>query len=142
MISSRGPSAVGADANKVHGSIIALGYILSRASYYNRIKSVGEELVTDIVLQFLEILAGAKDASIKEAVFNAVGQISASGVLTPALLDQSSSKANGIIELLTAEAKKGNEKAISALGRLALVFDEKHQRRDRRVASSHTNKSL
>jgi proteasome component ECM29 len=30
----------------------------------------------------------------------------------------------GIISLLTAEAKKGNEKAISALGRLSLVFDD------------------
>jgi proteasome component ECM29 len=117
-------SAVGADANKVHGSIIALGHILSRASYYRTIGRLDEALIKETILQLLEILAGAKDSSIKEAVFNAVGQISASGVLSPPLLEQSSLKSVGVIDLLTIEAKKGNEKAISSLGRLSLVFDE------------------
>lgn len=117
-------SAVGADANKVHGSLIALGYIISRAAYYNRIDNIDKALIEEAVLQLLEVLAGAKDSSTKEAVFIAVGQISASGVLSPSLLEQSPFKVNDIMELLAKEAKKGNEKAISTLGRLALVFDE------------------
>lgn len=117
-------SAVGADAHKVHGSILALGFILSRASYYGTIDRLGESLVKETILQLLDILAGAKNNSIKEAVFNAVGQISASGVLSPLLLEESSLKSVGVIEMLTTEAKKGNEKAISSLGRLSLVFDE------------------
>jgi len=117
-------SAVGTDANKVHGSILALGYILSRASYYNRLDAIEDALVKEGATQLLEILADAKDVSTKEAVFHAIGQISASGVLTASLMSQPSLKADGIIEVLTAEAKKGNEKAISALGRVSLAFDE------------------
>ncbi|TAQ88421.1 hypothetical protein B7494_g3269 [Chlorociboria aeruginascens] len=117
-------SAVGAEANKIHGSILALGHLLSRSSYYGRSDIVGDSLVLDSIMQLLEILAGARDVSTKEAVFSAVGQISASGVLTIGQIEQSSLKAEYIIKLLTTEAKKGNEKAISALGRLGLVFDE------------------
>lgn len=117
-------SAVGADGNKVHGSIIAIGYILSRASYYNTTDNLDQTSISEIILELLEILAQAKDASIKEAVFNAVGQISASGVLSSSLLEQCPLKSAGVINLLAAEAKKGNEKAILSLGRLSLVFDE------------------
>jgi proteasome component ECM29 len=117
-------SAVGSDANKVHGSILALGYVLSRASYYGRIDNIDGPIIQEVVTLLLTVLTGARDASTKEAVFNAVGQLSASGVLTAAYIDQSSSKLGDIIELLTGDAKKGNEKAISALGRLTIIFDE------------------
>jgi proteasome component ECM29 len=117
-------SAVGADANKVHGSILALGYAMSRASYYGTVNAVDQSVVYEATTLLLAILAGAKDGSTKEAVFHAIGQISASGILISAYLDQSTSKPGDIIEALSAEAKKGNEKAISALGRLAIVFDE------------------
>ena len=88
-------SAVGADANRVHGSILALGHILSRASYYGRLESVDKAFVEENVSALLDILTGTKDASTREAVFNAVGQISASGILTAAKVNESSSKATG-----------------------------------------------
>ncbi|KAH7364484.1 proteasome stabiliser-domain-containing protein [Rhexocercosporidium sp. MPI-PUGE-AT-0058] len=116
-------TAVGADANKVHGSILALGYMLSRGSFYGIVDSSDHSTVQAAVASLLEILCGAKDASTKEAVLNAIGQISASGVLTAEQLNASSVKSAGLIELLTADAKKGNEKSISALGRLATIFD-------------------
>ena len=117
-------SAVGADANKVHGSTLALGFILSRASYYGGVGAIDESTIDETISKLLEILASAKDASIKEAVFNAVGQLSGSSVLSASHIERSALTVDGIIELLTSEAKKGNEKAISALGRLAVVFDE------------------
>jgi proteasome component ECM29 len=117
-------SAVGAEANKVHGSILALGYILSRAAYYGRLGSVDGGVVKQAVKSLLEILTGAKIATTKEAVFNAVGQISASGVLTTELIDETPSKATKVIGLLITDAKKGNDKSIATLGRLSLIFDE------------------
>ena len=36
-------SAVGAEANKVHGSILAVGFILSRACYYGRSAVINED---------------------------------------------------------------------------------------------------
>jgi proteasome component ECM29 len=117
-------SAVGADTNKVHGSILALGYAISRASYYGSIATLDQSIVHEAIGLILTVLVEANDSSTKEAVFHAIGQISVSGILTTTYLDQSSYKACDIIEVLSAEAKKGNEKAISALGRLAIVFDE------------------
>lgn len=75
------PSAIGADANKVHGSILALGYILSRNSFYGRVQSTTNAVVQGAVALLLEILSSAKDTSIKEAVLNAVGQISGKSVV-------------------------------------------------------------
>lgn len=88
-------SAVGADANRVHGSILSLGHILSRASYYGRLESVDKAVVQENVSALLDITTNAKDTSTKEAVFNAVGQISASGVLTVTKIDESLKKATG-----------------------------------------------
>ena len=123
-------SAVGADANKVHGSILALGFVLSRASYYGRIATIDKSIVDEAALKLIEIEAGARDASTKEAVFNAIGQISASGVLSVSHIEQSSLKVDAIIELLTTQATNGNEKAISALGRFSVVFDESGDGKD------------
>ena len=117
-------SAVGAEANKVHGSILALGFILSRASYYGRLAVLDNSTIGEAIAKLLEILSGARDASIKEAVFNALGQISASGILLVSHIERSPLKVDGTVELLKAEAKKGDEKAITALGRLTFVFDE------------------
>lgn len=116
-------TAIAADANKVHGSILAVGYMLSRSSFYGRTDSKDHNTVQTAIASLLEILCGAKDASTKEAVLNAIGQVSVSGVLTSKQLDASTAKSAGVIELLTADAKKGNEKSISALGRLATVFE-------------------
>ncbi|KAL3424730.1 proteasome component ECM29 [Phlyctema vagabunda] len=117
-------SAVGAEANKVHGSTLALGYILSRLSYYGRVADIDGDVTRNIVLKLLEILTGAKDVLLKEAIFHAVGQLSAAGVLNKGHIDASDSSVEDIIKLLETEAKKGNEKAISCLGRLALIFEE------------------
>jgi proteasome component ECM29 len=117
-------SAIGADANKIHGYIVAIGYNLSRASYYGRAEVLSDPAVGEAVATLLQILIGAKDSSTKEAILNAIGNLGASEVLSYARLEESQSKASGIIKVLTAEAKKGNEKSITALGRLSVIFDE------------------
>ena len=117
-------SAIGAEANKVHGSILALGFVLSRAQYYGSLALVGKSIRQEAVKLMLEILADAKDTSTREAIFNAIGQVSACGVLTLAQFNESSLTITGTIEILTTEAKKGNEKAIAALGRLSIIFED------------------
>ena len=117
-------SAVGADANKVHGSLLTLGFVLSRASYYGRIATLDESTVNEAVVMLIEIAANARDKSTQEAVFHALGQVSAAGVLSALHFEHSALEVDAIIKLLATEAKKGSEKAISALGRLSIVFDE------------------
>lgn len=117
-------SAVGAEANRVHGSVLALGFMLSRSSYYGRLESIQDDVVAEAISAILTILSGSKDASTNEAAFSAIAQVSMSGVLTLSRISQSSMSPADIIKLLTVEAKKSNEKAIAALGRLSLIFDE------------------
>jgi proteasome component ECM29 len=132
-------TAVGADANKVHGSILALGSIFSRSVYYGRLDDIDYVSVEETVTLLLTILTEANDASTREAVLHAVGQLGASGVLSAALIDRLSSGTAAINDILTAEAKKGNEKAISTLGRLGLIFDDDVPESDGPLASITSN---
>ena len=120
-------SAVGAEANKVHGSTIAVSYLLSRSAFYGRIADVDISLVNEVVMQILHMANNASDVSNKEAAFIAIGLLSTVDLVTEARLENSPYDALEIIKVLTTEAKKGNEKAITALGRFALIFDEKTQ---------------
>ncbi|RFU35216.1 hypothetical protein B7463_g1139, partial [Scytalidium lignicola] len=117
-------TAFGAEANKVHGSILALGFLLSRASYYGRVGDLDSIQIQIAVTILVEILKEVRDTSIKQAVLNAIGQVSAAGVLTTSLLNSSTLKPSDMIELLSKEAKTGDETAISALGRLAMVLSD------------------
>lgn len=65
------------------------------ASYYGRLEDLDKVVVQENISTLLSILEGAKDTSTKEAVFNAVGQISASGVLAAAAVNECSLKATG-----------------------------------------------
>ncbi|KAI1007957.1 Proteasome component [Podosphaera aphanis] len=116
-------SAYGSEANKIHGYILALGFLLSRLSYCNQLKILNNSLVHEAVAVLLKILLATKETSIKEAVLNAVAQISVAGVLTISHLDELDIKTAGVIEYLVAAAKKGDEKSIFTLGRLSLIFD-------------------
>lgn len=119
--------AVGSEANKVHGSILALGYLLSRCVYYGRRSDIDENLIQDVTSQLLDVLTKAKDATNKEAVLSAVAQLSAAGLLAGARLNCGSYDTISIIKALSEEAKNGNEKAIAALGRLAMAFDHESE---------------
>jgi proteasome component ECM29 len=123
-------SAVGAEANKVHGSVIALGYLLSRCVFYGRIEDIDKDLVVAVLLQVLEIVNKAADATNKEAAFLAIGLLSTAGLLTKAFIENSPFEVADITKVLATEAKKGNEKAIAALGRFAMVFDEDVEQED------------
>lgn len=117
-------SAVGTEANKIHGSTIAASYLLSRCVFYGRIADIDKLLVDETILEVLNMLSNASEASNKEAAFVAIGLLSTVDLVTEARLQQSPYDAASITKILTAESKKGNEKAISALGRFGMVFDE------------------
>ena len=117
-------AAVGADQNKVNGCLVALGHVLSRAVFYGRRADLPSTVVEGALLLMFEVLDGATDTSTKEAVLIAIGQVCTANLVTTSLIENSSFEAKKLIEILGAEAKKGNEKAISALGRFSLVFKE------------------
>ena len=115
-------TAVGAEANQVHGFILALGHVLSRGAYYGRRDFASQVYIQEAVQTLLSILVGVKDSSTKEATYKAVADISSAGMLGVDQLEFTTLKTAGIIDLLAKEAKT-NEKAIPVLGRLALIFN-------------------
>ncbi|RKF58649.1 Proteasome component ECM29 [Golovinomyces cichoracearum] len=117
-------SVFGAEANKIHGYLLAIGFVLSNISYYRRSDILDSHLVKESISILLKILLGSGNNSTREAALNAVGQICAAGVLKASLLEELAPNTTQIIEVLSASAKKGDEKSISTLGRLSLVFDD------------------
>ncbi|EPE29251.1 ARM repeat-containing protein [Glarea lozoyensis ATCC 20868] len=120
-------SAIGAELNKVSGAILAIGFLTSRIAFYGRSDSLNENMIQESVDTLLSVLADVRDGSTKEAVLNALGQMSASGILTTERIDKSSMTVDSLVGLLATESKKGNERAISALGRLSVVFEDESE---------------
>lgn len=117
-------SAFGADLNKVNGSILALGFVLSKIAYYHRRDMLESSVIKKCVSRMLEVLVGAENKTTKEAVLSAVGKISAAGILTASHLNEFDLGMARIIEILRNSANKGDENSISTLGRLSLILGE------------------
>jgi proteasome component ECM29 len=132
-------TAIGAEANRIHGYILAIGFVTSRASYYGRHDVVNNPIIENIIATLLEILTSSKDPSTKEAVLSVIGNLGASGVLSFSHLENASQKASGIIDVLVKDAKNSNEKAIATLGRLSIVFDEEANDTHKTALSSLLN---
>jgi proteasome component ECM29 len=115
-------TAVGSIANQAHGAILALGHLLSRAAFYGREDIDG--ISGKVRIRLLEICLATKDASTKEAVFNAIGQLGISDILNIDTIAQSGFETTKVIDVLAVEAKTGLEVAMKAIGRLGMTFPE------------------
>ncbi|KAI9772224.1 MAG: proteasome component M29 [Geoglossum simile] len=113
--------AIGAEVNKAHGSIMALGYLFSRLSFRQHLDSVQNATLMAFVRIALTIIKDSRDNLLREAAFLAIGQLSIFSVLSPTLIRVSHAP-ELIIDKLVESAKAGNEKAVVALGHLAIAF--------------------
>ncbi|KAI9781992.1 MAG: proteasome component M29 [Geoglossum umbratile] len=111
--------AIGAEVNKAHGSILALGYLFSRLSFRRRLNSVQDATLMAFKSVALSIVEDSKDSLLREAAFLAIGQLAIFSALSPIPVPHT---ADLIIAKLAESAKAGNEKAVAALGRLAIAF--------------------
>jgi proteasome component ECM29 len=111
-------SAIGAEANKMHGAILAVGFCLSRAVFFGREHGVDGDIIDDLIKRILQILKNSREISLKEAAMVAVAHLSAANLITEARIEMSGFDKLSLIKMLGEESKKGNEKAITALGRL------------------------
>ena len=115
--------AVGAEANKCHGAILALAYLFSRLSYRHRIDALPERSGEDFSLEVLDIVMNTKDKTLRDAAYTAVDQLSLFSVLRPENL-KSPYSLTAVVSKLVEEAKSGNEKAITTIGHFAMGFDD------------------
>ncbi len=117
------PSAVGSELNAVEGAFIALAHLVSRRIYYSGSLFDG---TVDIAQVFpsLDSVSSAT-LSTQEALFEAYSQLWTAAVNTAVGAQDTAETfhsfiSKAFIEPLAGQAKKGNEKAITALGRLSI----------------------
>ncbi|XWX02336.1 hypothetical protein V2A60_010373 [Cordyceps javanica] len=104
----------GPDLNAAEGALIAFGHLQSRCVYYDR-----EVPETAYPLSYLA--DDSTPASLFEAALDSFAQLWSAGLSLP--LPEGEHSLDSIIKKLAVQAKKGNEHAIAALGRLASAIE-------------------
>ncbi|KAK4184706.1 proteasome component ECM29 [Podospora australis] len=113
--------AVGAELNAVEGAFVALTHFASRLVYYAGVPMTDAKHFSGLSDVFPP-LDGITAPSTQEALFEAYTQLWTAGV--PTTLPPSTDITKAFIDPLLVSAKKGKEKAITALGRLALSLPD------------------
>ncbi|KAI9841460.1 MAG: proteasome component M29 [Sclerophora amabilis] len=114
--------AVGAEVHKCHGSILALAFIITRLHCRNRLQVISVRH-QDFIELVLDVLENSRDSLLQEAAVLAVDQMSLFSVIS---LSQISSPhtLKSVTGTLLKKANAGNERAIMALGHLAMICPE------------------
>ncbi len=119
-------SAVGSELNAVQGAFVALAHLVSRLVYFS---STTAENANEGLGQAFPSLDSVSSStlSVQEALFESYSELWTAGIATIAEKPGETSTKKDIltksyIDPLVVQAKKGNEKAITALGRLAIAF--------------------
>ncbi|KAJ4269798.1 proteasome component M29 [Fusarium torreyae] len=113
---------VGPELNAAEGGLLAYGYVCSRSVYY------GQPVPEDIHYP-LHLLTGENVASsLYDAALESFAQLWTAGLAIPKRDGDHSLET--VVKKLVAPAKKGNEKAILALGRLAAGLSENGENGD------------
>lgn len=119
-IAQKRTTAVGSELNAVEGSWNALAHLISRSVYYSADK-VGDvsDGLGDVFPTLDQVCSNT--ISTQEALIDAYGQLWTAGVRVLPGADKDAIS-TAFVDPLVALAKKGNEKAITALGRLAMAL--------------------
>lgn len=119
----RWQTAVGADVNKAHGSALALSSLVSHQLYASREDTAAAGLLEKLLPTLLAILDKATDPLLSQASFVSLGLLCQYYVVNKRQIE-TSLPFTTVVERIMKWAKAGNEKAIHALGYLAMVLDE------------------
>lgn len=115
--------AVGTEALQVHGSILTTAYFLSRSVSRRNIPSDFEAKRSKFVITILEVLNDSRDKMLLDAVLVAISELALFGALIPETIPEPYNVRN-LVQKSIVKAKEGDEKAITALGHLALQCRE------------------
>ncbi|PNY25870.1 Proteasome component ECM29, partial [Tolypocladium capitatum] len=107
---------VGSDSNAAEGALLALGHLSSRCTYYDR------DFPTDVEYPLHLLLTSKGTSSLHASALESFSQLWAARLALPASDGECS--VSKVIEKLSAEAKKGNEKAVAALGSLSVGLQD------------------
>ncbi|EFW99889.1 proteasome component [Grosmannia clavigera kw1407] len=108
-------TAVGSELNATEGAFLALGHLLSRLVLYDSDRA--KRFVLDASSLFprpAEISSGSE--SFKDSLFDALSQMWTAGIYGNSAADTAA-----FVDVMSTQAKKANERCITALGRLAIA---------------------
>lgn len=108
--------AFGADLNAAEGALLAFAHHCSRSVFYNH------AVPADLNPPFRFLVGENVSSSLLETAFESFSQLWTAGLAIPPL--EGGYSRSKVVEKLTAHTKKGNEKAILALGRLAVGLND------------------
>ncbi|KAK7427029.1 proteasome component M29 [Neonectria magnoliae] len=109
-------TAVGSDLNAAEGALLAFSYVCSRCIYY------GQPLPVDVQYPSSILTGENVNPSLYDAALESFAQLWTAGLAIPSREGNYSHQV--IVQKLATQAKKSNEKAILALGRLAAGLEE------------------
>lgn len=112
--------ASGQELNRVHGGILAVGYLLARLKLRGRLEVLEKATIDKGVGVIITALLGSRDQMVLDAAITAFSEICVFGVVSGEYFDNSEK----ILDRLVALGKNGKEKAILAMGYFAIVFPE------------------
>ncbi|OLN96306.1 Proteasome component ECM29 [Colletotrichum chlorophyti] len=110
--------SVGVAANAVEGSLQAFGHIFSRAVYY------GLPIPTDVHLPEKLLMEKNHGPTLQEAILDCYSELWTAGLSQYIPDNVNNLTADYVIERLGEKSAAGSDKAIFALGRLALAFND------------------
>ena len=120
-------AAVGSELNATEGAFVALAHLLSRLVFYNSQDTAVFTSDAASLFPTTDEIVGAS-ASFRDALFDSFSQLWTAGiqclpgVSADATAAEKSKSTLALIDALSTQATKGNERAIAALGRLALAI--------------------
>lgn len=108
----------GAD-NEKSGPVLALGFLLSRLKQRGRLDVIQSEQITRSVVALEKILSNSRDSSLIEAAIEAFSELEVYTVFDAGVIDTAKMQSTFI-----EKAKRGDEKAVLALGYLSFIHPE------------------
>jgi proteasome component ECM29 len=119
-------TAIGEEALRVRGAILALSYLLSRLAYRGLLNKVPEAQVKQFIETVLDITDASRDTLLVRTAEVAIGQLSLSKILSLETLPDDGWKK--IQKKLSSDAKSENDIAIASFGLLTLTFSRAQPR--------------
>ena len=113
--------AIGSDSYKVHGSILALGFYLSRSTRRGRCSLIIQEHTAAFIDRCHSIVTHGRDKLLVDAVLAAISELS---LFYTNKMGLNLLRLTAFKDMLFTKSKDGNEKAIAALGHLAMQCPE------------------
>lgn len=115
--------AIGSEVLEVHGAMLAIAYFLSRASYRDNNISNHDELQTRFLNSVLDVLNGSRDKMLLDAATVAISEFT---LFSTMLLNKTVKPQDFsiLLQKLHERCKLGDEKAILALGHIAMQCGE------------------